>query len=249
MQPRGASRRSERFCALRCGERVAARARRVRVSDSRISTDGNPGRDGDRAVGRLRQARGSSCTRPAGNARRYAARAARPPCRALRTGRAPRNARPVRLRARPGARRRQAWPRPREVQRRLSRPGRRYPDQWGSATRGWPAVRAAWPHRQRTGDGRAAVRARARAVGAGGARGRRPNRTRGTWDVTLTYAPDSAQTPAGAVAPGAAAPPTAAADAPSLFTALQERLGLRLVSTRTPVEVLVVDRVQPPTPD
>ena len=70
----------------------------------------------------------------------------------------------------------------------------------------------------------------------------------GTWDVTLTYAPDSAPTPAGAVAPGAA-PPTAAAEAPSLFTALQEQLGLRLVSTRAPVEVLVVDRVQPPTPD
>ena len=70
----------------------------------------------------------------------------------------------------------------------------------------------------------------------------------GIWDFTLTYAPDSAQTPAGAVAPGTATP-TAAADAPSLFTALQEQLGLRLGSTRAPVEVLVVDRVKPPAPD
>jgi len=70
----------------------------------------------------------------------------------------------------------------------------------------------------------------------------------GPWDLTLTYAPDSAQIPAGTLAPDAPRP-AANPDAPSLTAALQEQLGLRLVSTTAPVDVLLVDRVSRPTPD
>ena len=43
--------------------------------------------------------------------------------------------------------------------------------------------------------------------------------------------------------------PPASLDAPSLFTVLQEQLGLKLESTRLPMSVLVVDRVERPVED
>jgi uncharacterized protein (TIGR03435 family) len=55
----------------------------------------------------------------------------------------------------------------------------------------------------------------------------------GSFDVDLTWTPD----------------PTADTTGPSIFTALQEQLGLKLEAQRGPVEVLVIDRAEMPTVD
>jgi uncharacterized protein (TIGR03435 family) len=44
-------------------------------------------------------------------------------------------------------------------------------------------------------------------------------------------------------------PDQSASDKPSIFTAVQEQLGLKLESTRGPVDVLVIDHIEKPTPD
>ena len=53
----------------------------------------------------------------------------------------------------------------------------------------------------------------------------------GKYDMTLDWAPDDETSETG----------------PSIFTAIQEQLGLRLESTKGPVEVLVVDHVERPS--
>ena len=72
----------------------------------------------------------------------------------------------------------------------------------------------------------------------------------GNFDINLEWMPDQFQGagPLGAV-PGPPPPPTSDTHGPSIFTALQEQLGLKLESTKGPVDVLVVDRIEPPTPD
>jgi uncharacterized protein (TIGR03435 family) len=67
----------------------------------------------------------------------------------------------------------------------------------------------------------------------------------GLWDFELTFAPEPARGPQPA---GVELPPIDP-DAPSLFTAIQEQLGLKLESTKGPVEVLVIDTVDRPSPD
>ena len=57
----------------------------------------------------------------------------------------------------------------------------------------------------------------------------------GKYDFTLTYTPELSQ----AVNP----------DAPSVFTALEEQLGLTLESARGPVEMLIVDNAEKPQSD
>jgi bla regulator protein blaR1 len=67
----------------------------------------------------------------------------------------------------------------------------------------------------------------------------------GNWDFELTFAPER---PLGALPPGVEPPPVDP-NAPTIFTAVQEQLGLKLDSTKGPVEVWVVDSIERPTPD
>jgi uncharacterized protein (TIGR03435 family) len=66
------------------------------------------------------------------------------------------------------------------------------------------------------------------------------------WDFILTWTPDPSQVPPGGPPPG----PPAATDAdapPDLFLAIQQQLGLKLETTKAPVDVLVVDKVEKPS--
>jgi uncharacterized protein (TIGR03435 family) len=67
---------------------------------------------------------------------------------------------------------------------------------------------------------------------------------KGNFDVDLTWMPD--QMPAGPPPPGVQLPPIDP-NGPSIFTALQEQLGLKLESQTGPVDVLVIDHVERPT--
>lgn len=65
----------------------------------------------------------------------------------------------------------------------------------------------------------------------------------GVFDLKLEFRPDDFS--------GRAAPIPGATNstAPSIFTAVQEQLGLKLVQTKRPVEVLVIDHAEEPTPN
>jgi uncharacterized protein (TIGR03435 family) len=72
----------------------------------------------------------------------------------------------------------------------------------------------------------------------------------GNYDFTLNWTPDQ---PTPGMAPGgdgSPAPNTDAADnsgGPSLFTALEEQLGLKLESAKGPEEVIVIDHIEQPS--
>jgi uncharacterized protein (TIGR03435 family) len=67
----------------------------------------------------------------------------------------------------------------------------------------------------------------------------------GGYDLDLTWTPTPDQQPPGR--PPGFQPPPIDPNGPSLFAALDEQLGLRLESTRAPVDVLVIDRIERPT--
>jgi uncharacterized protein (TIGR03435 family) len=76
----------------------------------------------------------------------------------------------------------------------------------------------------------------------------------GTYDYTLNWTPDDAPPlgggpggGAGSGPPGADNAPPPDAGGPSLFTAIQEQLGLKLESQKGPVDVVVIDHVEAPS--
>jgi len=66
----------------------------------------------------------------------------------------------------------------------------------------------------------------------------------GRWDFKLSFAPAPPPGQQAGTVPAAADP-----DAPDLFTALREQLGIKLDSVKGPVDVFVIDSVERPTPD
>ena len=66
------------------------------------------------------------------------------------------------------------------------------------------------------------------------------------FDFTLKWTPDPTM---GAMPPGADSGVKSDSSAPSLLTALQEQLGLKLEMTKEPVDVIVIDSAELPTPN
>ena len=71
----------------------------------------------------------------------------------------------------------------------------------------------------------------------------------GKYDISLDYTPEQGQfqAPPGGAPPGLPPLPPIDPNGPSLFTALQEQLGLKLESQKGPVEMIVIDHVERPS--
>jgi uncharacterized protein (TIGR03435 family) len=69
----------------------------------------------------------------------------------------------------------------------------------------------------------------------------------GNYDFNLEWTPDEGSERRMMRAPGSESPAAADAAGPSIFTALQDQLGLKLESTKGPVEILVIERLEKPS--
>ena len=70
----------------------------------------------------------------------------------------------------------------------------------------------------------------------------------GTYDFQLSWTPDLGPCSASAPA-GSSETPASSSDGPSIFTALQEQLGLKLEPQKGPVNVIVIDHIEEPSPN
>ena len=74
---------------------------------------------------------------------------------------------------------------------------------------------------------------------------------KGNYDFTLQFTPD--QSPAAMFkrpeggSPGTDNAPPPDSSGPSIFTVIQEQLGLKLESTKGPVDILIIDHVERPS--
>ena len=66
----------------------------------------------------------------------------------------------------------------------------------------------------------------------------------GRFDITLRWTPDVGENP---LSPTGDPLPAEPGDAPSIFVAIQEQLGLKLEAAKGPVEFLVIDHVEKPS--
>ena len=64
----------------------------------------------------------------------------------------------------------------------------------------------------------------------------------GNYDVKLTWSPDDSSATTTDISNGNATPA-----GPSIFTAIQEQLGLKLESTKASVKTLVIDHIEQPS--
>jgi uncharacterized protein (TIGR03435 family) len=70
----------------------------------------------------------------------------------------------------------------------------------------------------------------------------------GLYDIELKFAPSQPmQMPPGAALPPGVTLPEADPTAPSIFTAVQEQLGLKLESSKAPQEFIIIEHLEKPS--
>ena len=67
------------------------------------------------------------------------------------------------------------------------------------------------------------------------------------FEIHLVFSPDDSAAPRPATADPGAPAAVSSPDAPGIFQAIQEQLGLKLVPAKGPVDVLVIDRIERPS--
>jgi uncharacterized protein (TIGR03435 family) len=67
------------------------------------------------------------------------------------------------------------------------------------------------------------------------------------FEIHLEFSPDDSAAPRPATADPGAPAVAKAPDAPDIFQAIREQLGLRLVPAKGPVDVLVIDHIERPS--